>query len=608
MAVGREGYLYKPVGENSGRGVVILPPNLSGQVSSVAVVDEQGNVLDEGRYRRAFEHGGGIFDLNYTGGTYGTNTKIQVTLDDGRKVYFGGGSGGRDEGGVIGQEGGTGQTAQGGNYPQTAQTDGYGNPIASSSASGGNPLMQAATGLGGLYVADQYGKPLLNAGKDLVFGAIKDGIAGVADAPNALSQAVDYGKNALNQAVDYGSSFFAPSAEAATAGMNLAASTPFSFGTQALGQGAMDLGAAVPFGVQGTADAAALGTSGALDLASTVPFGVEGGANLAATAAPSAFAQVAGPAAAVYGGYTLGQNLMDNKKDPVGGAMSGAALGGGLGLMGLTGGLSLPLALLAGGALGGLTGGLIGGGPNPRQIQRREVRDKLRASPLANDQFKKHGLGFVGVGGKPIEIGDHEIDMKNPLAAQAIAYMDPIAEYMAGGNTSKREDVGAMFGRALLEGATTPGELRANALKLIGASGLRYNDIINGLDQLKQEGTLDDDRYNIYLHNMGLLKEGSKPPADVVVPGIGGVPALPSGTKPKDNSVAPKGANMARMVNPMTTTVPVSSVAPKTVAQYLPGPKGNGSGVAANMLNKNVYKPRGNGSSMVSNMTNRKQG
>lgn len=594
MGVGRDGYLYKPAGENSGRGLAILPPNLSGQVASVAIVDGQGNVLDEGRYRHPYETGGSIFDFNYTGGTYGTETKLRVTLDDGRVVYFGGGNG-RDEGGIIGQEGGSSQTA-GGNFPQTAQTDAYGNPVASSSASGGNPLMQAATGLGGLYVADQYGKPLLNAGKDLVFGAIKD-------APNALSQAVDYGKNALNQAVDYGTSLFAPSAEAATAGMNLAASTPFSFGTQALGQGAMDLGAAVPFGVQGATDAAALGTNGALDLASTVPFGVEGGANLAATAAPSAFAQVAGPAAAVYGGYTLGQNLMDNKKDAMGGAMSGAALGGGLALAGLTGGLSIPLSLLTGGAVGGALGGLIGGGPNPRQIQRREVRNKLRATPLANDQFKKHGLGFIGVGNKPIEIGDHAVDMKNPLAGQAIAYMDPIAEFLTGGNTSKREDVGAMFGNALLQGATTPGELRANALKLVNTLGIKYNDIMGGLESLKANGTLDDDRYNIYLHNMGLLKEGSKPPADAVVPGIGGVPALPNGVKPKDNSVAPKGANMARGVNPMNTTVPVSSIAPKTVAQYLPGPKGNGSSVAANMLNKNVYRPRGNGSSMVGNMT-----
>lgn len=564
MGVGRDGYLYKPAGENSGRGLAILPPNLSGQVASVAIVDGQGNVLDEGRYRHPYETGGSIFDFNYTGGTYGTETKLRVTLDDGRVVYFGGGNG-RDEGGIIGQEGGSGQTA-GGNYSQSADSA-YG---ASSTPSTGNPLMQAVTGLGGLYVADQYGPKLLDAAK----GAL-------GDIPGSLNQVVDWGKGLIGMA---------PSAPAAA-----------SAGTSALGAAIPELG----------------GAAGA-SLSSAIPPGMEavgtmmdGSAMLApstAAAAPSAFAQVAGPAAAVYGGYTLGQNLMDNKKDAMGGAMSGAALGGGLALAGLTGGLSIPLSLLTGGAVGGALGGLIGGGPNPRQIQRREVRNKLRATPLANDQFKKHGLGFIGVGNKPIEIGDHAVDMKNPLAGQAIAYMDPIAEFLTGGNTSKREDVGAMFGNALLQGATTPGELRANALKLVNTLGIKYNDIMGGLESLKANGTLDDDRYNIYLHNMGLLKEGSKPPADAVVPGIGGVPALPNGVKPKDNSVAPKGANMARGVNPMNTTVPVSSIAPKTVAQYLPGPKNNGSSVAANMLNQNVYRPRGNGSSMVSNMTNRKQG
>jgi len=560
MGVGRDGYLYKPAGENSGRGLAILPPNLSGQVASVAIVDGQGNVLDEGRYRHPYETGGSIFDFNYTGGTYGTETKLRVTLDDGRVVYFGGGNG-RDEGGIIGQEGGSGQTAQSGNYPQSADSA-YG---ASSTPSTGNPLMQAVTGLGGLYVADQYGPKLLDAAK----GAL-------GDIPGSLNQVVDWGKGLIGMA---------PSAPAAA-----------SAGTSALGAAIPELG----------------GAAGA-SLSSAIPPGMEavgtmmdGSAMLApstAAAAPSAFAQVAGPAAAVYGGYTLGQNLMDNKKDAMGGAMSGAALGGGLALAGLTGGLSIPLSLLTGGAVGGALGGLIGGGPNPRQIQRREVRNKLRATPLANDQFKKHGLGFIGVGNKPIEIGDHAVDMKNPLAGQAIAYMDPIAEFLTGGNTSKREDVGAMFGNALLQGATTPGELRANALKLVNTLGIKYNDIMGGLESLKANGTLDDDRYNIYLHNMGLLKEGSKPPADAVVPGIGGVPALPNGVKPKDNSVAPKGANMARGVNPMNTTVPISSIAPKTVAQYLPGPKGNGSSVAANMLNKNVYRPRGNGSSMVGNMT-----
>lgn len=562
MGVGREGYLYKPAGENTGNGLVILPPNLSGQIRSVAIVDANGNVLDEGRYRHPYETGGSIFDFNYTGGTYGMDTKVQVTLDNGQKVYFGGG-GGRNEGGVIGTEGGSG------NYPQqqTAQVDAYGSPIASSpSSGGGNPLMQAATGLGGAYLVDQYGGKALDSLK----GAISD-------IPGTLTQAVDYGKELIGMA---------PSAPIAA-----------PIGGSALGAAIPELG----------------GAAGASSLSSAIPAGAIGqgmdgsfifgpaGETATAAAAPGAFASIAGPLTAAYGGYTLGQNLLDNKKDWKGGATSGAALGGGLALAGLTGGLSIPLSLLTGGALGGILGGVIGGGPNPRQIQRRGVRDKLRATPLANDQFKKHGLGFIGVGGKPIEIGDHEVDMKNPLAAQAIAYMDPIAEYMAGGDTSKREDVGAMFGNAILQNATTPGELRANALKLANQLGYRFDDIMNGLNTLKGQGVLDDDRYNIYLHNMGLLKEGSKPPADTVVPGIGGVPALPNGARPKDNNIMPNGANGGGLATPIRTSIPVNT---KTPAQLLPRPQGNGSTVAGNMLNKIVPTIRGNGSSMVGNITN----
>lgn len=116
MGVGSSGYLYKPDREGgASHGLVILPPQYNNQVQSVHVVDSEGNILDEGNYRHPYKTGGGIWDFKQQGGSYGTDTQVRVTLDNGEQVYYGGGGAGRDEGGAIsaGQVGGGG-TASGG--------------------------------------------------------------------------------------------------------------------------------------------------------------------------------------------------------------------------------------------------------------------------------------------------------------------------------------------------------------------------------------------------------------------------------------------------------------------------------------------------------------
>lgn len=99
MGVGPEGYLWKPRGENTGTGTVITPEQYEGQIDNVALVDQQGNNIETGSYRSPYEHGGGIWNFEKPGGSYGDNTQVAVTLDSGEVVYYGGGGAGRYEGG-----------------------------------------------------------------------------------------------------------------------------------------------------------------------------------------------------------------------------------------------------------------------------------------------------------------------------------------------------------------------------------------------------------------------------------------------------------------------------------------------------------------------------
>lgn len=152
MGVGSSGYLWKPQGENTGNGTIILPSKYSGQISSVQVVDSQGNVVDKGDYRHDYENGGSIWDTSKPGGSYGTDTQVQVTLDNGEVVYYGGGGSGRNEGGPIGQ----GETSGGGSSGGVSNDPGFSNGSGSSDVPGSTGGGQNGFAAGPFYNGKNY--------------------------------------------------------------------------------------------------------------------------------------------------------------------------------------------------------------------------------------------------------------------------------------------------------------------------------------------------------------------------------------------------------------------------------------------------------------------
>ena len=111
--LGIDGNLYKPSREGGGNGAFIVPDKYNGQVQAVHIVDKDGNVLDKGNYRHDYgkDKGGGIWDFSNQGGSYGTDTQVRVSLDNGESVYYGGG-GGRAEGGQLKE----GEVSSGGSF------------------------------------------------------------------------------------------------------------------------------------------------------------------------------------------------------------------------------------------------------------------------------------------------------------------------------------------------------------------------------------------------------------------------------------------------------------------------------------------------------------
>jgi len=154
----------------------------------------------------------------------------------------------------------------------------------------------------------------------------------------------------------------------------------------------------------------------------------------------------------------------------------------------------------------------LGNNRNPWEQSRDTVRDYFRTTPLFDESIPDHKLSYTTVGHRTGTIGPHENVVgggrlsQNPLGGQAIAFFDPIAEVMAGGDEKARASASAILAAASLQNAKTPDDVKNNALSLIEKLGIRYDDIRGGLDQLIADGKIDEERAQVYEQNLESLR------------------------------------------------------------------------------------------------------
>ncbi len=76
--VGGNGFLYKPVSENDGKLVILLPSEMKGGGNSIELQDNNGNVIDQGVWYGDYEDGRPIFRFSKTGVDYPDNLTVRV--------------------------------------------------------------------------------------------------------------------------------------------------------------------------------------------------------------------------------------------------------------------------------------------------------------------------------------------------------------------------------------------------------------------------------------------------------------------------------------------------------------------------------------------------
>lgn len=217
-------------------------------------------------------------------------------------------------------------------------------------------------------------------------------------------------------------------------------------------------------------------------------------------------------AATAVGTYLAGKSAYDALKGkPVSNSPAGIAGRVQLGVS--TGGLSeLARPFL----------GNIGGGKGKDQTGRDQIRGNLQSGGLLDDNYNitladgsKFNIGQDG--GAKLTNTDgstrpvYNTDPGNPLATNAIAWANPLAEMLTGGDPKKRSDFAGYFANAALSNAKNENDVKANIQAFYQNSGLTKEGAQAQLQSLLSAGKIDQQTSDVYqasINQMNLPSEG----------------------------------------------------------------------------------------------------
>lgn len=570
MGVGSYGYLYKPVGENTGRPLVILPRQLTGQVQSVSLLDDAGNVTGQGNFRHMYETGGGIYDLPSSNGT-----RVRVILENGQTVDFGGGGSSRNEGGPIGQ----GSVGSGGSNKPGQGSSGQGGNMAGEVANAQKPpwWQDILAAFGPATAAGAGNAWINNQNPD---GSLRGAQVTVAQAPR--DPMVQAGMNAGNETLQQWGERPGPQqgnqAPLAQAGGTVVGATTASQlpgflstpGPAAAPAAASAIPATTASAGQWPAMAETLGWTGEVANASPVNM-----SSAPPATAGSWYASIApylqGGAVAAIGAYTASKgyealkNSEFSSKNPITGLKEGIKAAGPLNFVPVLG--QLPWAA-------GALGAMFGSGKDKDQHARDAVRGELVQTGFLNPDYtftlpdgtafdfgKDGNAQLPNSGVDPLTGKDwrhyYDVDWSKEGSGGVVAAANPLAAAFARGDKKLTRDFAGMITNA----ATQGGDPTKNIQAMIQKAGLDH-DKLYGLVHLmskSQGGNLDDATADAYKNGLDQMY------------GVGaysgrgglGTPDIQPGQKPQPQQPQP----VQQAPGPQQGNRPGATVLPQAVPQ-----------------------------------------
>ena len=260
------------------------------------------------------------------------------------------------------------------------------------------------------------------------------------------------------------------------------------------------------FGTAATSPTYTLGVPNAFD---TAP--MESVVTTPPTVEPSGMLQGLGDAASVYailyGGGKAYQGIQKGSRTET--AKGGAVAGAGIGFQ-----IGGPVGAIIGAVAGSIGGALLGHiktGKSKDQQKRDAVRDAFQKGGLIDQDYNIHladgSVYNIGVDGGPKpEYGNmhpYELDLKDPLVASTIPAISPLVMILTGGDQKATSDFTGYLVRAAMSNAGgDPKKIDQNIRAFYAQIHADAGIMKQALDQLKSQGKINDQQYNVYMANV----------------------------------------------------------------------------------------------------------
>lgn len=244
------------------------------------------------------------------------------------------------------------------------------------------------------------------------------------------------------------------------------------------------------------------------------------------TAGFGSFADIAGAAAALHGGYNTYKNF--GKGNTTGGALSGVETGAGIGTM-----IAPGVGTAIGAGIGGLAGAALGSiktGKSADQQARDKIRANLQKIGFFGDAQNKNDWTLENPDNSSFDIGKDggakyngrryfELDMnnQNPIQGTAIGQMNPLAYLITGGDKKLGSQFAGYLTNTIMqgEGSNNQAITNVNALDKYKKAGYdNPNKAHQGIDDLLNAGKIDSDMAAAFHNGINtVFGTGPKPQA-----------------------------------------------------------------------------------------------
>jgi hypothetical protein len=240
--------------------------------------------------------------------------------------------------------------------------------------------------------------------------------------------------------------------------------------------------------------------------------GALGGSASGALGAASGWAGTVGAVGNLVSLFSAGDNVKPGQA-----ALSGAVNGAYIGTQILPG-WGTAIGAVVGG-IAGFASSYFGSGKSKDQKARDQVREGLLQAGVIDAKYsltlangEKFDIGKDG--GAKLKNTDgterrmYEVDMTNPLTAQAIGFANPLAQLVSGGDKKLATAFAGYFANAAISNASSPEDVRQNMLAIFSKFKASPEQTLGALQQLGNAGKITAKEYAAYANGMSTMMRG----------------------------------------------------------------------------------------------------